>query len=100
MTISTPNRLFSNFSLEEKAGGKLAAALERTSQPESMMGGSTSEPGEGLGILQAVEEHNAQKQQSLARTTTIGGSLDRVADNAAQAVSGAAKSWTTWITRR
>lgn len=91
--------LYSGLSKEEPEGGKIAAvnAVEDrvwAARPEE----SRQEPGEGFGILKAVEETRREVQTGLSQPK--GGPLDQLGDEAANAVSNKTKSWSSWITGR
>jgi hypothetical protein len=85
------------YTLEEKKGGALASSLAaQSSVPEANLGGSVQERGEGLGIVEAIEEKRAQKAQheSVVHTSQKRGMLDHLADNAVKDIS---KGWSGWI---
>lgn len=88
----TKDFLFGGLSKEEQQGGKLTG-LTREGENEAQLGGSSQKTGEGLGILKAVEE---QKTTQIG-SQSVGGPLDRAADDATQAIKSTSKSWTSWI---
>ncbi|KAF2761067.1 hypothetical protein EJ05DRAFT_508282 [Pseudovirgaria hyperparasitica] len=90
--------LFGSLSTEESVGGKLGEALMRTSAPDTSLGGTTQETGEGLGIVKALEENTRRASQT--RSTKTGGQLDQLGENVANAASDTTKSWVNWLTRR
>ncbi|OCK83355.1 hypothetical protein K432DRAFT_322477, partial [Lepidopterella palustris CBS 459.81] len=85
---------------------------EAKKQKTTAEGGETSkeitkrkaqEAREGLEILKAVEESRRDvkpAQSSIQASTTAGGPLDRIADEATTSASKNAKSWTSWVTGR
>lgn len=81
--------LFGSLQKEEKAGGTLGIAWNSKDDDTS----TASQ--DGLGVVKAVEE----AVQSRA-TTSRGGMLDQLADNATNAALDSTKTWTGWLRSR
>lgn len=90
---------YSGLSKEEKQDGNTAVVNAAGDGTRGMIPEeSRSQPGEGLGILKAVEETKREAQTMLPQVR--GGPLDRLGEEAATAVSNNTKSWTSRITGR
>jgi len=99
------NYLFSGLSEEEQKGGRLgAAAVEARATASELKSDAEAAFEEGKSTLQTIGDkidgRQRQSESALVAINPSGGPLDRQADQAINAATKAARSWTSWITGR
>lgn len=89
--------VFGGVSEEEERGGRIgAAARAAQEQVHEVMPQSK----EGLGIVQAVEEHRRAGEKVEKVLHPLGGPLDREAEARVETAMAKSEGWSSWLTGR